>query len=97
MLEDFLSESKSELITFFLEGSAKHGVATEEDGDLPLFLLFYLGEDFVPVRSPCVGPGLEARHKVSVVLFEIQIHGQLKEDRLHVGFLEGRGDVHVHI
>ena len=83
-LEDFLPESKSELIAFFLESSAKHGVATEEDRDFPLLLLFDLGEHFVPVGSARVSPRLQTRHEVSLLFFEVQIHGQLEEDGLHV-------------
>ena len=68
LLEDLLLECEAELVALQLENAAERGVSAEEDGDLALLLLLDLGEDFVPVGATGVGPGLEACHKVPLLL-----------------------------
>ena len=66
--EDFFSEFKSKLLTFRPEEFGQARVAAVEDGHLALPLLLDLGEHFVPVWPPGVGPGLEAGHQISFFL-----------------------------
>ena len=97
VLENLFPEVESELVALVPERPAERGRAAVEHGDLPLVLVQQLLEHLVPVGPAGVGARLEPRDEVPLLLLVQQVQRQLQPHGLHVGALEGRRDVHVHV
>ena len=67
-LKDFFSELESKLFTFFPDNFTKLRISTVEDSHLTFVLILDVCEDFVPVWSASLGPGLKSSNQIFLLL-----------------------------
>ena len=68
LLEGLLPEVEAKVLALLPEGVRQLRVAAVEDGDLAAALVPQLTEHPVPVGPSGVGPGLQAGHKILLLL-----------------------------
>ena len=73
------------------------GVSAVEDCHFSPVFLTDPCEDFVPIRPSGICSGLQPCQQVLVLLLVKDVEGHLQGNCLHVGPLQGGGDVHVHL
>merc|ERR1719305_1819163 len=83
--------------TFCLQSFSQVGVSAVEDCHFSPVFLADPCEDFVPIRPSGICSGLQPCQQVLVLFLVKDVKGHLQGNCLHVGPLQGGGDVHVHL